>query len=44
MAILWSWRGVEAGIKTAVATLGLDWDKRLVTNYLAIYGAIKSPL
>jgi adenylate cyclase class 2 len=34
--------GSEAGIKTAVATLGLDWNKRLVTNYLAIMAQLKS--
>ncbi|MCB8946132.1 MAG: class IV adenylate cyclase [Ardenticatenaceae bacterium] len=34
--------GSEAGIKTAVATLDLDWDKRLVTNYLAIMADLKA--
>jgi adenylate cyclase class 2 len=33
--------GSEAGIKTAVATLGLDWHKRLITNYLAIMAQLK---
>jgi adenylate cyclase class 2 len=33
--------GSEAGIKTAVAILGLDWHKRLITNYLAIMAQLK---
>jgi adenylate cyclase class 2 len=34
--------GDEASIKTAVATLKLDWSKRLVTNYLALMGQVKN--
>lgn len=28
--------GTEEGIKAAAATLGLDWSRRLLTNYLAL--------
>ena len=34
--------GSESGIKTAVATLGLDWKQRLTTNYLAIMAQLKA--
>lgn len=34
--------GSEAEIRTAAATLGLDWDKRLATNYLAIMDQLKA--
>lgn len=34
--------GSEAGIKTAVARLELDWRKRLTTNYLAIMAELKA--
>ena len=33
--------GSEEAIKTAASQLGLDWDKRLVTNYLALMGEVK---
>ncbi len=34
--------GSESGIKTAVAHLGLDWDERHTTNYLAIMAQLKA--
>ena len=34
--------GSEDGIRTAVAALGLDWGKRLTTNYLAIMAQLKA--
>jgi adenylate cyclase class 2 len=34
--------GSEVGIRTAAAILGLDWDKRLTTNYLAIMAQLKA--
>jgi adenylate cyclase class 2 len=34
--------GSETGIKTAAASLGLDWSKRLTTNYLAIMAQLKA--
>ena len=34
--------GSEGEIKTAVTTLGLDWSKRLTTNYLAIMAQLKT--
>jgi adenylate cyclase class 2 len=34
--------GEEEGIKTAVAQLGLDWNKRLLTNYLALMAQLKA--
>jgi adenylate cyclase class 2 len=34
--------GSEEGIKTAVASLGLDWSQRLTTNYLAIMAQLKA--
>lgn len=34
--------GSEEGIKTAVASLDLDWGKRLTTNYLAIMAQVKA--
>lgn len=34
--------GSEEGIKTAVTALGLDWDKRLITNYLTIMMELKA--
>ncbi|MCZ7667933.1 MAG: CYTH domain-containing protein [Chloroflexi bacterium] len=34
--------GEEAGIKTAVATLNLPWDKRITTNYLALMAQLKA--
>jgi adenylate cyclase class 2 len=33
--------GSESGIRTAVAALGLDWNQRLTTNYLAIMAQLK---
>jgi adenylate cyclase class 2 len=34
--------GSEVGIRTAAAILGLDWGKRLTTNYLAIMAQLKA--
>lgn len=34
--------GPEAAIKAAAAALGLDWNQRLVTNYLALMDKIKA--
>ncbi|KAA3663311.1 MAG: class IV adenylate cyclase [Chloroflexi bacterium] len=34
--------GPEAAIKTAASQLNLDWDKRLLTNYLALMGEVKA--
>lgn len=33
--------GAETAIKPAVAHLGLPWEKRLTTNYLALMAAVK---
>lgn len=34
--------GPEAAIKTAALRLNLDWNKRLLTNYLALMGEVKA--
>ncbi|MBK8988089.1 MAG: class IV adenylate cyclase [Chloroflexi bacterium] len=34
--------GTEAGIKTAVSTLNLPWDKRITNNYLGLMAALKT--
>ena len=34
--------GPELAIKTAALLLNLDWDKRILTNYLALMGTIKA--
>jgi adenylate cyclase class 2 len=34
--------GEEVRIKTAAAQLGLDWNKRLLTNYLALMAQLKA--
>jgi adenylate cyclase class 2 len=33
--------GSEARIKAAVATLGIDWEKRIITNYLGLMAQMK---
>lgn len=34
--------GEEAALKTAVVTLGLDWSRRITTNYLALMAQLKN--
>lgn len=34
--------GPEAAIKTAAAQLGLDWERRLLTNYLALMAQLQA--
>ncbi|MEM7335978.1 MAG: class IV adenylate cyclase [Chloroflexota bacterium] len=34
--------GTEAGIKTAVSTLSLDWSQRILTNYLSLMAQMKA--
>ena len=34
--------GTEAEIKTAAAQIGLDWEKRVLNNYLALMGELKA--
>lgn len=34
--------GAEADLKTAAAALNLDWQQRILTNYLALMGQLKA--